>query len=504
MTLRVDTVAQIALLIPFLVAIPIALLFGFSLSSPDSFFNILIMALCFGVMLLPILIRWHDMLLIASLNMPIMVFFLPGQPQLWMLMVFVSMVMTAVSGGLSRNIDPNASSRKTKGTRGIIWSLVAIVTVVVITALSRGGIGSHAFGSDTYGARKYLPLLFGAMVFFVTSRLNIPANRKWHVVIFYFGGYLLLCMSNLIYMAGPSFYWLFYIFPSDFASAQAFMDNGMGIVRMSGIAFGMMGVVYVMLARYGIKGIMDMKYAWRLIVFVVVAGLSTLGGFRSLLALLAIIFIVQFYYEGLFRTYLFPVFAVIVLLILVGTIAFIGKLPLSVQRTLSFLPVPINAAARESADSSTEWRFRMWKVLWDEVPNYLVLGKGYRIDPSDLALFEWARVTNGGHFEDYEESMAVGNYHSGPFSVLLSFGIPGVLAVLFFWGAGIKMLRENLTRGSPEMRSINITLLSCFVGRVIYFLLVFGDLSGDLPVLCGLLGVSVALNKSEMLRLETA
>jgi hypothetical protein len=106
-------------------------------------------------------------------------------------------------------------------------------------------------------------------------------------------------------------------------------------------------------------------------------------------------------------------------------------------------------------------------------------------------------MTHRGHYEDYEEQMAVGNYHSGPFSVLLSFGIPGVLAVLFFWGAGVRMLRDNLTRGSPELRLINITLLSCFVGRIIFFLLVTGDLSSDLPVFCGLLGLSAALNKSE-------
>jgi hypothetical protein len=66
-----DTVAQIAFLIPFLVAIPMALLFGFSLSSPDSLFNIGIMVLCFGAMLLPIFIRYHQPLLIASWNMPV-------------------------------------------------------------------------------------------------------------------------------------------------------------------------------------------------------------------------------------------------------------------------------------------------------------------------------------------------------------------------------------------------------------------------------------------------
>ena len=495
-SLRVETVAQIALLIPFLVAVPIALLFGFSLSSPDSFFNILIMAICFGVMLLPVFIRWHDIMLIASWNLPVFVFFLPGQPQLWMLMVFVSLVISFVSGGLSQNINPNALRTRTQIMKPVGWSLIALAGVVLTTAFIRGGIGGRAFGSEIYGAKKYLPILFAVVGFFALSRINIASDQRRKVILLFFGGYLLLTISNLAYMAGPSFYWLYYIFPFVYALPQVESDiNANGFARFSGIAFAMTGVFCYMLARYGIKNIMRIKHLPRLLVFLIAIGLATFGGYRSLLVLFAFIFIFQFYLEGLFSTHLFPLFAVIGALLLGVGILFVNKMPYSVQRTFSFLPITVDPVVREDARASTEWRFGMWSVLWDEIPKYLVVGKGYRIDPAELALFDWARATHRGHFDDYEEVIAVGNYHSGPFSVLLSFGIMGVTAVLWFWRAGLRMLCSNITRGNPELRLINITLFSCFAARVVFFLFIYGELSTDLPIFCGLLGISAILNK---------
>lgn len=492
-----DTVAQIAFLIPFLVAIPMALLFGFSLSSPDSLFNIGIMVLCFGAMLLPIFIRYHQPLLIASWNMPIAFFFLPGSPKLWMVMVLVSLSVLAVSGGLARNLDPNATAKRNHATKYVTWSLFILVGLVMLTASLRGGIGGRAFGSEVYGANKYLPIPLAAMGFFALSRINIPSEQAGRTILFFFSGYLFLAVSNLAYMAGPSFYWLYYIFPTDYAISQAQSDETMsGLTRLSGIAFSMIGVFCYILARFGIRKTMEVRYLPCLLMMLLALGLSTLGGFRSLLGLFFLIFIFQFYYEGLFRSHLFPLFTIFGVILMACCILFVNKMPVSMQRTLSFLPVQVDAMAASDAKASAEWRFRMWSVLWTEVPKYLVVGKGYRLDPADLALFEWARTTHRGHFEDYEEAMVVGNYHSGPLSVLLSFGISGVLAVLFFWGAGIRMLRENLTRGSPELRSINIALLSFFVAHIVFFLFVFGELSTDLPLFCGLLGLSAALNKS--------
>jgi hypothetical protein len=486
-------VAQIAFLIPFLVAIPMALLFGFSLSTPESYLNILLLAGFFGIMALPLLIRWHGILLIAAWNAPISIFLLPGQPQLWMLVACASLFLGSVATALSRNMAPEFLPKKNHQEKAVDRVLLVFLAIVVLTACYRGGFGSHVLGSETYGARKYLPLFFAAIGYFALSHIQILPSKANRVILLFFGSGALLCVSNLAFMAGPSFYWLFYIFPVDYAMSQA-LDSADG-TRLSGIAFGMSGIIYYMLARFGIRGIFTIKHPFRLLIFLAAIALSTLGGFRSLLFLTFLVLLVQFYFEGLFRTAFFPTFLLATILSLSVSIAFIHKMPLSVQRTLSFLPVEVDPSIRDFARSSTEWRLRMWTALMSDVPKYLVVGKGYSVDAYELALFEWHRNTGGGVFEDYDEQMIVGNYHSGPFSVLLSFGIPGVLAILAFWVVCIRLLLHNLSRGSPELIQINTTLLAYFVARVIFFLFFYGDISADLPIFCGLVGMSIALNK---------
>ena len=65
---------------------------------------------------------------------------------------------------------------------------------------------------------------------------------------------------------------------------------------------------------------------------------------------------------------------------------FSDRLPLNVQRTLSVLPVPIDPVARMSAQTSSQWRIEMWKHLLPQVPQYLLLGKGYAFNPNDISM----------------------------------------------------------------------------------------------------------------------
>jgi len=474
-----------------------ALLFGFSLATPDNLITLVIMAACLMVMCLPLLIRWHDVLLVMAWNMPVTVFFLPGQPQLWMLLVFCSLIIGTVSRALSRNINPELATSRGGGEKWVSRFLIALVAVVLLTAHMRGGIGSRALGSETYGARKYLAIVCAVLGYFALTRIRILPRNANRLALLFFGGSILLCMSNLIYMAGPSFYWLYYFIPVDYAVSQAAADiNGEMLSRLNGLAFGMSGVIYCFLARYGIRGIFTLEHPFRLMFFIAAIILSMFGGFRSLLVLTFLVLLLQFYFEGLFRTQLFVIFILVVTLGLSTSVLFIQKMPLSVQRTLSFLPVDVDPVIRETANDSVEWRLNMWKVLLDQVPRYLVIGKGYSSDASELALFEWHRMTGGGHFEDFEEQMMVGNYHSGPFSVLLSFGIFGVLLVVGFWIASIRLLWQYYARGRPELRLINTLLLSCFLARVVFFLFLFGDMAADLPLFCGLVGLGVALNRA--------
>jgi O-antigen ligase len=221
-------------------------------------------------------------------------------------------------------------------------------------------------------------------------------------------------------------------------------------------------------------------------------GATLLGGFRSMLILAAILFTIQFCLEGLWRTRYLVILGGIGLLSLGLAATFASSLPLSIQRTLSFLPVDIDPGVRSDAMASTEWRLKMWQTLWPEIPRYLWLGKGYGMNESDLYLTQEAQ--RRGLAQDYESALIAGDYHSGPLSILVPFGLFGTLAFIAFCIAAIRALYRNFRYGDPKLRQVNGFLFAVFLTRFIFFWVIFGAIANDLAIFIGWVGLSVAIN----------
>jgi O-antigen ligase len=168
------------------------------------------------------------------------------------------------------------------------------------------------------------------------------------------------------------------------------------------------------------------------------------------------------------------------------------KLPLSVQRSLSMLPLKIDPVARIDAQASLEWRLEMWKILVPQIPQYFWIGKGYALSPSDLYLANEAG--RRGLMKSYEVAAVSGNYHSGPLSILIPFGIFGMIGFFWFLAASVRVLYLNHRNSPPEYQNLNTFLLSYFVARSIFYFIGMGALSSDLPFFAGLIGLSIAVN----------
>jgi hypothetical protein len=125
------------------------------------------------------------------------------------------------------------------------------------------------------------------------------------------------------------------------------------------------------------------------------------------------------------------------------------------------------------------------------VPQYLLLGKGYAISKSELDV---ASSTAYHYASDIEAVDIVGNFHSGPLSVVIPFGIWGVIGVLWFFIASLRALLLNYRYGDPALQVINTFLLSYFMVKVLHFLIVFGGLYGDMYAFSSIIGLSVCLN----------
>jgi len=265
-----------------------------------------------------------------------------------------------------------------------------------------------------------------------------------------------------------------------------------GIVRISGLGFAGPALYAFLLARYRIRDLVDLSKPWRLIFLLLAAVVCAGCGYRSVLILFGLTFCGLFFFEGLHRTRLLAVFCSVALIGSAIVLPNIQKMPLPVQRTISFLPVKVNPLAEESANSSTDWRLNVWKSALPEVPKYFFKGKGYMIDPAALFLTEMS--TRHKIVDPYEIQLLTGDYHSGPLSVIIPFGIFGVIAFAWFLGASIRYLHYNYRFADERLKTVNTFLLAFFSMKIVFFIVVFGSLFSDLASFVGLLGLSVSLN----------
>ena len=145
------------------------------------------------------------------------------------------------------------------------------------------------------------------------------------------------------------------------------------------------------------------------------------------------------------------------------------------------------------AQASWDWRVQMWQALLPEVPRHLLLGKGFAITHEDYEMMGWNSPFQT--VDASQQGLALSyDYHNGPLSVIIPFGIWGCLAFLWFLAAGIHVLYINYRYSNPALQIVNTFLFAAFVMQAIYFLLIFGDFSSGMLWFTGTLGLSVSLN----------
>lgn len=469
------------------IALPLAVAVGYLLATPLEVTSLAVMLALAFALCIPILLRWHHVLLIFSWNAALTVAFLPGRPTLWM-------AMSALGFGLAVVNRIMGKSTWHFQAPAVTGALLVLAAVVVVTAKAAGGLGLYSFGNANYGGKGYFYILLAIIGYFALTSQSIPVERAPLCLALFFLPGLSAIVGQVTYFLGPSANFLSLFFPGaqEAAEVQADIYRSTGMIRLGGITAACVSAYYFLLARHGIRGIFTISSPVRLVLIVLLMAGSMAGGFRSLFALVMLVFIIQFYLEGLLRTVLFPVLLSAAVILLAVLVPLADKLPLSVQRTLSILPVAINPVVRNDAENSAQWRFQMWNELLPDLPKYVIMGKGYSIDPDEMYMTN--ESVRRGLLPEWRNSMLVGDYHSGPLSLYVPFGSLGVIAFVLFLVAATRALYFNYRYGDPALARINTLLLSLFIARIILFFLIFGAISSDLYYFTGIIGLSVSLN----------
>jgi O-antigen ligase len=476
-------------LLIFALCLPLAVLLGFMLSDPLMGSNMAVISACLFMLLIPATLAVHHRALIWAAFAFIDVFFLPGQPHIWM-------VLSALSFGISILSRPLAKVKaKPVWDKPVLWSLFFILGSLLVTAYMTGGLGLRVMGSSVFGGRKYVGVVGAVVGFMALTMAVVPRRNAQKDVAVMLLAQTTAAVSNFAYMLGPSFYFLFLLFPAEMALQQAAADFSpalVGIKRYSGFGPASIGLFSYCLLRWGVKGSLRIDKPWRLACLLAALFLGLLAGFRSTILICILVGLVQFFAEGLHRT---KFLAGLVAVGAAGWIAIAGfasSLPLPVQRALSFLPIKVDAAASADAKASLEWRTDMWRVVIREIPKHLWFGKGYAIDPTDLFLAE--ESLRRGFIMPYETSMIAGDYHNGPLSIIVSLGIIGSIGVILFLATSVRVLWRNMRYGDADIQNINTFLFSLFIGRLLFFLGLYGAFENEIWFFAATVGISLSIN----------
>lgn len=464
--------------------LPLAIFVGYLLAAPMDVASLSMLGILFGVLFIPILLRWHHAWLVATWNMTMLAFFLPGKPNFTLIMCVVSFTFSMLQHILNKRF-------KFLYVPSVAWPLFFLGAVVLYTARLRGGLGMQIVGGQSFGGKRYLFILLAVLGYFALTARRIPFHKvRLYVGLYYFGA--LTSTIAALASAFPGLYFLFLIFPTDplaLGGGQSTLGAPEQISRFEGVAMASLALAFFMLALCGVKGVFQ-KY-WRMALLGLCFVGTIFGGFRSNLILFGLTFGILFYLEGMMRSRLMPIFLLMGIVLAAFFVGFSDRMPFTIQRTISFLPLKIDPIVAADVKDSTDWRIEMWNLVIPDIPKYLILGKGYTFDPAEMEMIT-AGMT-GGEGSAAGSALA-GDYHSGPLSVILPLGIFGVIGFLWLIVAGTKLLLRNYRYGDPALQYINRFLLAQFIAKFIFFLAVFGSLYSDLMTFTGLLGLSVCIN----------
>jgi hypothetical protein len=471
-------------LITYAICIPLAMLTGYLLtevgSRPD-YSTLGFLAFVMALLVSPIFIRWHYPIMIFGLSCPMYLFFLPGNPPLSQVAVLLSFGIAIIERTLN-------SERRFISAASMVWPMLFIAAIVYMTAKLTGGIGLHSFGGDVGGGKKYIAVFCGVATYFAITSRPIPLHQRSLYIVLFFLASVPGFVSDLFpYLPSPLNY-VNYLFPP---SSLSETSSRLGACGTTAGAFAT-----YMMARYGLRGIFMSNKPHRAILLLTLMALVMLGGFRGAAIAYGVTFAILFVMEGLHRTRLLLVVVLGMIVVAGLMVPFANKLPVNFQRALSFLPLHFDAEIKADAEGSSEWRLSMWRDLWPKVPQYLLLGKGYALTAEDYSMMGdnvFSGATAG--MDRSTDSLAIsGDYHNGPLSVLMPFGIWGAIGFMWLTLAGLRIVYRNYQYGDPEIKTVNRYILLGYVTYYFTFFFIFGSFSNDVGFFAKWAGFSIALN----------
>jgi len=445
-----------------------------------SLVTLLGLALCVGILLIARQRVWMLIPICWALNGQIPVLPLPFGPRdIVVLLVFGTFLVLKALKVI--RLKPTYSS---------LDFCVVLVLLYLVSVYLRNPVGVSALGSDRVGGRPYFNIFIGAVAYWVLARSILSPLAAKILPLLMLGGSLTTgFLGTLTYYFPSTVPILSQIYTGVTAETYnagdlRFATTGETTSRKDFLMHIGGPVALALCSYFRPLTLINPLHIWRFVAFMTSLGLILFSGFRSVLLAVMVWMMISSYFRGgtidMIRLFFLGAPVLVILVAMQGTVI---DLPLSAQRTLSFLPGNWNPIAVSDAKSSTEWRTHMWKTVLTE-EKYIKnrwLGDGFGFTKYELFTMTQA-ITTGDGLAMQENMMIVGAVHSGPISAIRYVGIVGfgLFLGLLFVTCREAVRLANRAKGTVYFP---VTLMVCIpiIWEPINYIFIFGGFDSALP-----------------------
>ncbi|VGO18258.1 hypothetical protein [Pontiella sulfatireligans] len=441
-------------------------LFGFGLSKNMPAIGLLIPLI--GIV--SVLLSHPAHLLILLMFIQIGGFLVPGLPgalSLARLLLFMMIGWSALDVAIRQQKSIFSYQRDMD-----IWMWVFLLNIFLIMMVR--GVGFRMMGGSTYGGGAYIGFIAAILFYFAVVRIRLTDKHvKMLLFAMLFASIIPMVAEVFVYFRPAQSWWItrFIHVGANYSLGQKFIKGG--IERwgsFSKLAYALIPFAYVFCRKQKTRTVL-------ILLAIVLVGLT---GFRSrILRIGVLVFFTSMYYsKSRMKTF-----------VMWGMIGFAGLavlmvtaplLPASIQRSISFIPfLPVDADIALKATGTSTWRFDMWRdYCIPNVPKYLLVGRGFA---HDIAGFAWLDESWYGTGEFY---YFMGRYHSGPFSLLLDYGLLGTISFSLFFVLVVRDGWQTVRRYAMNQDNLAaryyvfLTILMTY--NLLSFYLIFGDVDSQI------------------------
>ncbi len=356
---------------------------------------------------------------------------------------------------------------------GAVW--IGLLAIWMLAHAWVRGFGLRSMGGESWGGFSYITMLISCAYFIASGHITLDERQWWRALTW-------MCLLSAIPTAAQALYALtggalhhvFYFVVPEFQVLEYMTarEAGSGLARLHQANSTSQFFFILAMLQLGTKR-PGRRIALLVIASAVLAGLA--GNRITLVFNMLLLCIYLFIVKRIsLQRFLFHPATMLVGVAFSLMCAFAQHLPLTFQRVLAVIPFAnVSWVAKTAASATIGWRFKVWEAALRQVPDYLMLGKGFAFSAEDVMTISARSL----FMNDIDYVLASRNYHNGVIRVLLDLGPLGLLFVLGFIFLMIRRHARWLrtTWAIPLLGHMHGVSFAVFVATtIVYFLLAGG------------------------------